>query len=358
MGVMDMHPVQPGSAKYINEPKILLQLHDFIRDYGTKPFVLSGEKAFRAVENNLDLQSYEWTHNTFKGECSYENIHYYAEKVLELKSDVIIAIGGGKVIDTAKAIGDRLNLPVITIPTVASTCASWTPLSVIYTQEGTFIEYIMHSRGPSLVLVDPTILIESPIRYFVAGIGDTFAKYYEASALCQNQKINAAARAGLEMAKLTYSILFEESEEALKSIKKKAISQEFSDVLDAIFMTGGLVGGLGDKYGRIAAAHSIHNGLTNVPQTHHLYHGEKVAYGIFVQLILENRPFNEINQLIKLFQRLQLPVSFNDLGITSSELDVISVASCQENESIHLMPFAIDQEKVKKAMEDLEKMVN
>ena len=353
-----MHIVMPGAARYINEAGILNNLNHYLKDYGKRPFILAGKKAYQAVEGYLNLAEYNIRQQTFIGECSYENINLYAKIAVEHQSDAVIGIGGGKSIDTAKAVAARLDIPFISIPTVASTCAAWTPLSVIYTVEGSFIEYIVYPKGPALVLVDPNVLINSPVRYFLAGIGDTFAKYYEADALCQQVQLNVAAQAGLLMAKLSLTVLREQSESALQGIKEQRINEAFNNILDTIFMAGGLVGGLGDKYGRIAAAHSIHNGLTNIAETHHLYHGEKVAYGILVQLVLEKRPEEMIKETIQLFARLNLPVTYQDLGIKQSHVETVAKATCAKGESIHLMPFPISSEDVIDAMERLEELVS
>ena len=69
----------------------------------------------------------------------------------------MIGVGGGKVIDTAKAVGHEAGTRVAIVPTIASTDAPTSAVSVIYTPEGAFSRYLFVSRNPDLVLVDTQV---------------------------------------------------------------------------------------------------------------------------------------------------------------------------------------------------------
>ena len=58
--------------------------------------------------------------------------------------------------------------------------------------------------------------------------------------------------------------------------------------------------GVGFESGGLAAAHALYNGLTAIPDAHHYYHGEKVAFGTLTQLVLENAPVEEIETVAAL----------------------------------------------------------
>ncbi len=90
-------------------------------------------------------------------------------------------------------------------------------------------------------------------------------------------------RLGINGALAIRDVLLQSSETALADQQRGRLSQAFRDVTDAIIAGGRMVGGLGERYTRVAAAHAMHNGLTILPQTDKFLHGTKVAYGILVQ---------------------------------------------------------------------------
>ncbi|SQI39722.1 Glycerol dehydrogenase [Serratia plymuthica] len=204
---------------------------------------------------------------------------------------------------------------MVAIPTIAATCAAWTPLSVWYNDQGQALRYEIFNDANHLVLVEPEIILRAPKAYLLAGIGDTLAKWYEAAVLSpQPERLPLTVQLGLNTALTLRDVLLTESEAALQALAHGQLSQPFLNVLEAIIAGGGLVGGLGDRYTRIAAAHAVHNGLTALPQTDAFLHGTKVAYGILVQSALLEQ-WETVTQLIALYRRLDLPVSLAALAV-------------------------------------------
>ncbi len=137
-----------------------------------------------------------------------------------------------------------------------------------------------------MVLVEPEIILNAPQEYLLAGIGDTLAKWYEAVVLApQPETLPLTVRLGINNAQAIRDVLLNSSEQALSDQQNQQLTQSFCDVVDAIIAGGGMVGGLGDRFTRVAAAHAVHNGLTVLPQTEGSL-CTKVAYGILVQSAL------------------------------------------------------------------------
>jgi glycerol dehydrogenase len=274
--------------------------------------------------------------------------------VVNQKADLIIGIGGGKALDAAKLLAHQSYLPIITIPTSAATCAAWTALSNIYSDQGAFLYDISLARCPELLILDYGIIKTGPPRTLVAGIGDAIAKWYEASVSSGHSEQTMIISA-VQQARVLRDILFQKSTVALEKLG----GETWQEVVDATVLLAGLIGGIGGAQCRTVAAHAIHNGLTHLCASHDTLHGEKVAYGILVQLRLEEMlQGNQLaitarQQLLKFYNEIGLPKSLNDLGlkeITLSELYNVAEVACNPNSEIHRLPFRVIPEQLVAAM--------
>ncbi|MEC1754579.1 iron-containing alcohol dehydrogenase family protein [Bacillus mojavensis] len=329
--------VRSGPNQYICKQGIVKELPVLVKEW-KHPVVVTGIKSSEAFQTYAAIPS-EWGVIQHKGYSSPEAIREIAEQAAS--ADLIIGIGGGTVLDTAKAVADRLDIEVITVPTIPGTCAASTPLSVIYDQEGNFIRVDYHKRSSYLTLVDPLLLLSSPIEYVKSGIGDTLAKWYEAEAIIRNTKepVSLMVQAGLRQSVYIRDLLLQESLKAVESLEKGEASASFTAVAETIITLAGTVGGYAGRFGRMAGAHAVHNGLSFIPETHHVLHGQKVAYGILIQLALEKRN-EEIEELIPFYQQLGFPVKLSDLDIYKNQehaKKVVAAHACKPEESLCLM---------------------
>lgn len=319
--------------------------------------VLHGKDSWEAAKPYFPtLMNIDTCFVYYGGECT-------DEKTLELKKlfeqkelDGIIAVGGGKIADLGKAIANECQTPVLILPTLAATCAAYTPLSVIYNTDGSMDRYDVFSTSNALVLIEPKVILDSPVELMIAGIGDTVAKWYEADAMISQLAVQPIEiQVSTFAARKCRDILLSDSQAALEAMKKKEMNQSFLNVVETNILLGGMVGGFGDDYGRTAGAHSIHDALTILPESHHQLHGNKVAYGVFVQLVIENK-WDEIEKLIPFYQSLKLPISLKEMNMELSEEDYQRIAerAAEPHETIHYMKEEITPEIVKTAMIELE----
>ncbi|MBM3811970.1 MAG: glycerol dehydrogenase [Acidimicrobiia bacterium] len=282
--------------------------------------------------------------HAFGGECSKAEIERVKESAVSAGARVLIGAGGGKVLDTTRAAAADLELPIVSCPTVASSDAPCSALSVVYTEDGAFEEYRIYRRNPDLVLVDTQVIAHSPPRLLVAGMGDALATWFEAKTCAEgnvrNMRGGASTRSALALAELCYRTLLEDGFTALLSLKQHSVTPSLERLVEA----NTLLSGLGFESSGLAAAHAVHNGLTAAPATHHYLHGEKVAFGVLVQLVLEGKPRGLIEEVLRFANEVGLPITLAGVGLANISPDTLNqVASrtCAEGETIHNEPFPV-----------------
>lgn len=352
--------VRGAPQEYICEVGCWDQLEERLIQRGlTHVLIVHGELSWQVAQAKFPkLTHVKASFDVYHKECTYAERDRLMALVTEIGADGIIAVGGGKVTDVVKATAAQLVLPAIILPTLASTCAAYTPLSVMYNEQSEMVGLDIFPTSNSLVLVDPAIIIGSPKRYMVAGIGDTLAKWYEAKVIIEQlEDPPVEVEIAYFAANLCQKNLMRYSTDALKAMDEKKINTAFVKVIETTILVAGMVGGFGDEYGRTSGAHSIHDALTLIPEAHNQLHGNKVAYSIFVQLAIENK-WTEIDELVPFYQELGLPVSLADMKLSKISKDIfykVAEAATQENENIHLLPGDITAEKVFNAFFELEK---
>jgi glycerol dehydrogenase len=257
------------------------------------------------------------------------------------------------VLDTARAVAADLKLPVVNCPTVASSDAPCSALSVIYTDDGAFLQYRIYGKNPDLVLVDTQVIAQSPPRLLVAGMGDALATWFEANTCVQgnvkNMRGGGSSQSALALAELCYRILLRDGVGAVAALQNRFSTPALERLVEA----NTLLSGLGFESSGLAAAHAVHNGLTVVPQTHSYFHGEKVAYGLLVQLILEKKTQSLMEEVLDFATTVGLPTTLAAIGLaemTDEMLEQIAARSTAKGETIHNEPFAVQPRTVAEAI--------
>ncbi len=341
-------------AKVIRGCQILTEAYPAIARLGSRPLIVGGS-TLAVNQNRLQpiLEQLHCASASYAPDCSEASLQALRAAAKEHEADVIIGVGGGKALDTAKLVAQQLQLPVVTIPTSAATCAAWTALSNVYSDEGAFLYDVALSGCPDLLILDYDLIQTAPQRTLVAGIGDAIAKWYEAS-VSSGHSENTLIIAAVQQARVLRDILFQKSAVALQ----QPGSEVWREVVDATVLLAGVIGGLGGAQCRTVAAHAVHNGLTQI-SGHGSIHGEKVAYGILVQLRLEEMVVgNQLaaaarQQLLKFYAEIGLPNKLGDLGlgnITLSELQRSAEIALSPNSDIHRLPFSVAPEQLMAAM--------
>ncbi len=326
---------------------------------GTKALFTAGKRAMsvcgQAIESSLAEKGVSCRKELFNGECSTNEINRLVEIAQKEGCDVVIASGGGKVIDTGKAVAHYMKIPVVVIPTIAATDAPCSALSVVYTDDGVFERYLVLPKNPDCVLVDTGIVAKAPAEYLVSGMGDALATYWEADTCFKSCKPNVLTggcppfRSAHSLARLCYETLLEYGVQAKLAVEKNMVTP----AVEAIVEANTLLSGLGFESGGLAGAHSVHNGFTVLEASHHKLHGQKVAFGTLTQLIMEGRSSDEIEEVLDFCISVGLPVCLDDLGIhnpTPEEIRKVAEATTAPGETIHATWFEVTASKVEAAI--------
>jgi glycerol dehydrogenase len=257
------------------------------------------------------------------------------------------------VLDTARAAAADLDLPVVNCPTAASRDAPCSALSVLYTDEGVFQEYRFYRKNPDLVLVDTQVIAQGPPRLLVAGMGDALATWFEAKTCVaghvRNMRGGASTQSALALAELCYRTLLADGAAALRAVR----SQVVTPALERLVEANTLLSGLGFESSGLAAAHAIHNGLTAAPATHGYFHGEKVAYGLLTQLVLEGQSRGVVEPVLRFATAVGLPITLAEVGLAEllrALLGQVAERAPAKGETIHNEPFEVQPAMVADAL--------
>ncbi len=346
-------------SRYVQGRDATASLGEEMRKLGLTgtALVIAGRSARKLLQNtwaeSFGEAGIEHSTLEFNGECSRVEINRCKEEAIARKAAVIVGAGGGKVLDTARAVASDLNLPVVNCPTLASSDAPCSALSVVYTPEGEFQEYLFYKKNPDLVLVDTTVIAKAPVRLLVAGMGDALATWFEArtvfNARSRNQVGGAPTISARALAELCYKTLLDDGADAVRAVSTGSVTPALERLVEA----NTLLSGLGFESGGLAVAHSVHNGLTMAEETHAFYHGEKVAFGLVTQLVIEGQPREEVEKVLAFCVEVGLPVTLAQIGLHHLSSDVlrkIARRTVAEGETAHNEPFEVTADAIADAI--------
>lgn len=339
--------------KYVQGPGVIDILDQYVAELGKNVTVICDSfvwgKFGARIQAAFDRGGIVLNQFIFSGQASIGQVELARASAIKSGSDVIIGVGGGKACDVAKSVGKRLNCKWVTVATIASTDAPTSSLSVLYQDNGDFYAYELHGKNPDLVVVDTEAVAKAPARFLAAGMADAAATRFE-SAMCAaagSLTILGArpSNAGLALGALAWDNCRKYGLAAMKAVEVGAVTP----AVELIVETNTFHSGVGFESGGFSGAHSVHNGLTLLPESHIAMHGEIVNFGVLVQLVLEGRKDVDLDDFIEFSLPLGLPVTLDAIGIkqmTPEKLQLVSEAATAANESIHWMPFKVTAEMV------------
>lgn len=345
----------PAPARVITGPDALEKIARHVARAGDRVLVVTGPvswgsakapvvRAFDAAGLVVDVTTYG-RHVT---ESEIERLCFAARGM-----DAVVGVGGGKALDAAKLVAHNLDVSAFSIPSSAATCAAWTALSNVYSDEGGWLFGVSLDRAPEAIAVDYRLVETAGPRLLASGVADAMAKWYESESSVDLVAADALTLAAVEMAHHLHKQLVRHAKGAVVDLGRGRTSDSLRRVVDANIALAGYVGGLGGGKCRSVAAHAVANGLTHVAGSGASYHGEKVAFGIVVQLVLLDRPLEEIVELISFLCDLGIPLTLEGL-LAGANPDLATVAeiALQDESGIHRLQIPVDSVTLVRAIEE------
>lgn len=306
-------------SRYMQGPGALSSVGKLLCDLGFKrPAILCDEivrkVALPCVTNSFESVGLPVHLEIFPGEINHKTIEQCNRKIQRHQPDVVLGLGGGKAVDTAKAAALSLGVPIVVAPTVASNDAPTSRLIVINDENNKPIDVDFLKLNPMAVIVDTGLIVQAPPRFFAAGIGDAVSKKLEAHQCAAAGGSNffgtPPSATALMIADQCYDVILRHAEGAYKAVCNKEVTSEVEELVEATV----LLSGLGFENGGLSLAHSLIRGIGTVPAMCNSLHGEMVAFGALVQMVVEGRSQSEIDRLLNVLSAVKLPVTFEDLG--------------------------------------------
>ncbi|HWR24026.1 MAG TPA: glycerol dehydrogenase [Feifaniaceae bacterium] len=356
MSMLTRHTRGYGSpGRYFQGPGLLDALNTFTALYGNRVFaVIDGfffdayTEKYRALYKNFGAILTE----RFGGEVTEKEILRVTEVAKPFAPDVIVGIGGGKTLDTAKAAADNFHAPVIIAPTTASTDAPCSALSVIYKENGEHSHARHYVGSPNIVLMDSAVIAKAPIRYLIAGMGDALTTYFEAKANEASDSPNYISggyrrpKAAMAIAELCYKILLEDGLKAKLAAEQGLVTEAVENIIEA----NTLLSGLGFENTGCAGAHSVGDGITGLKEGATTLHGERCAFGVICQLIAEGGTAAELEEVLRFNISVGLPVTLEDLGVPNTEENLKTIAEVSLHSFWDAEPFQISVPEIMQAV--------
>ncbi|MEZ5740090.1 MAG: glycerol dehydrogenase [Burkholderiaceae bacterium] len=307
--------------RYLQGPGVLDSVGSEVARIGSSAVLVAGPMAHRLidarVQRSCEAAGVSLRLLTFGGEITRPEIDRMCASLAQDPPAVVLAAGGGKSIDAGKGVARTLACEVITIPTVASNDAPTSKILVVYDHHHRIVDVEHMTHNPAAVLVDTALIAQAPRQLLLAGIGDALSKKFEV-ACCHgagghNIHGGMGTLTALALADLSYRLLREHSVAALRALD----TGQPDDALEAVVEASVLLSGLCFENGGLSIAHAMTRGLTAVRGAVDQLHGLQVAYGLMVQLVLEERPIDFLVELAGFYRQIGLPVSLGALGMTN-----------------------------------------
>lgn len=322
---------------------------------GHRAMAAIGDALRKAAEPAVHILDFRW----YGGEASRENIESLKADSAVQKADMIFAVGGGKALDTCKVLGMETGRKVIAFPTIASTCAACTAVSILYHPDGSFAGPCFLPAPPAHTFIYTPVIAAAPCRYLWAGLGDTYAKYFESTMSSRGDELNHYHALGVSVSRMCLDPLLSFGKKAMEDHRAGKVSDELEQVILTIIVNTAIASILLTADHIIdyntGLAHAIFYALTSFPdlpvEREHL-HGEVVGFGVLALLLVDGRK-DMFDTMLAFNRSVSLPTRLADIGVSAADLPRVLPQVLKMHDIDH-NPYPVTLEMLEKAFAELE----
>ncbi|UCE91164.1 MAG: glycerol dehydrogenase [Methanobacteriota archaeon] len=348
-----------AASRYIQGSGAIALLGESVAALGRRAYIIGGRTALSMTEKRIrdSLRSsgvkVVAMDRTVK-DCTYATIDSLVDAGMRAEPDFVIGVGGGRAVDTAKAVAWKLSVPSVSVGTQCATNADASAESVVYTDDREFLESVVLPRSPAVVIVDTEIIAAAPVKFLVWGMGDALSTKFEAEAFAEAVRRRGGkppTNTALALADSTYQSLMAYGLEAVEDLTRGAHSDAVDEVIEAVKLTSAIA----FENANCALAHAIHNGLTRTGAVKR-EHGEIVAYGTIIQVAYEGRPKDEVLRIIRWCESVGLPTKLGD--VCDHDEEALSGAveyACTKDPNANSMPERPSPEEMARTINRVER---
>lgn len=238
-------------------------------------------------------------------DSTYENALEAARKISVEDYELVIGIGGGKVLDTTKYAAYVSKKRYISIPTVLSNDGIASPIAVLKIGGGRVKSF--GCKIPDGIVIDINVIKNAPIDLLKAGIGDVLSNF---TALYDWELSFKNGRAKFD----DFAYLL--SETALNLIlygrEQDIQSDDFIRQLAQALVLSGLAMDISGTSSPCSGSEHLFNHALDQFYDVHIPHGLKVALGTLGSCIFQHRDYSVIVDCLK---KYHVNVSPEEIGI-------------------------------------------
>ncbi len=223
---------------------------------------------------------------------------------------LLVAVGGGRVIDTVKLAASRTGTEFVSVPTAISHDGISSPVASLTPDGGPRRSYA--AAMPAGIIVDVEVIGSAPPRTLRAGVGDLVSNL---TALMDWRRADELGHARFD----AFSAMIAESAARPVLDLDRLDRPEAQELIaKGLLMSGLAMAAAGTSRPCSGAEHLISHSLDQSLGAGAAMHGEQVALGALVAAAAHGSGLRAT--LLAFFERLGLPTSPGDLGIDDGQL--------------------------------------